>query len=75
MDEKPDLEPNPIAHGMMWVHRIMTAALMLVIPPFVGNWLDKHWAMSPWLLILGTLMGMAASSWHFYRILVALSKE
>ena len=66
---------SPIAQGMVWVSQIMTASLVLVIPPFVGNWLDKTYQTSPLLLIFGALFGVLASGWHFYKIFVALTKE
>jgi F0F1-type ATP synthase assembly protein I len=66
---------SPFAEGMMWVNRILTASLVLVIPPFVGNWLDGKYQTSPLLLILGALFGLIAAAWHYYKIAVALSKE
>lgn len=66
---------SPFAKAMGWVSQIFTASLALVIPPFVGNWLDQKYQTFPLLFILGALFGAVASGWHFYKIFLALSKE
>jgi F0F1-type ATP synthase assembly protein I len=66
---------SPIAQAMGWVNQIITASLVLVVPPFTGNWLDRRLDTFPLWFIVGAVFGVVASGWHFYKIFVALTKE
>jgi F0F1-type ATP synthase assembly protein I len=63
------------AKAIGWVNQIITASLVLVLPVVAGNWLDRTFHASPLYLVLGALLGFVAAGWHFYKIIVAISKD
>jgi F0F1-type ATP synthase assembly protein I len=48
---------SPLSVGFEWLSRITTVSLEMVLPGLFGHVLDRHWGTSPWLLILGTILG------------------
>ncbi len=42
-------------------------ALPLVIFALLGRWLDKKFATSPWLFLLGIILAVTISSYLVYR--------
>ena len=48
----------------------------LVVPillgAFVGNWLDSRFDTDPWLLLVGSLLGIAVGSYTFLRTVISL---
>lgn len=51
----------------------VTIPFVLAIPPvigwFIGDWLDKKWDTSPYLMIIFLLLGFTAGIREFIRIL------
>lgn len=70
----PPDDRSQTAKALGWVNQIIAASLVLVIPVVGGNWLDGKYNTSPLCLILGALFGFAASGWHFYKLIVSISK-
>lgn len=66
---------SPFAQAMGWANQIITASLVLVVPPLLGNWLDRWLGTFPLYFILGAVFGVVSAAWHFYKIFVALTKE
>lgn len=56
-----------------------TAGLVLVIATVIGwwfgQWLDKKFGTEPWLMLVFTLMGIAAGFIEMFRIVLQISKE
>ncbi len=54
-----------------------TAGIVLVVATFIGyffgQWLDRKFGTGPWLMLLFTLMGMAAGFIEVFRIVRQLS--
>jgi len=48
----------PMVVAMQWVSRITTISFMMLIPAGIGYWLDDVWGTSPWVLIVGVVLGM-----------------
>ena len=53
--------------------------LVLVISTAIGylfgSWLDRKFGTEPWLMLLFTLMGIAAGFIEMFRIVLQISKE
>ena len=70
MAPSPDREPE--------YNALRTAGLLLAIPTllivsplvgfFLGGWLDRRFGTSPWLGIIGLILGFAAAGRETYRI-------
>jgi ATP synthase protein I len=41
----------------------------------LGYWLDQKLDTSPWLLLGGSLMGIVAGFYHFFKIVLYLDKK
>ena len=56
-----------------------TAGLVLVISIFIGwaigRWLDKLLGTDPWLMMVLTLMGIAAGFIEMFRIVLQISED
>ena len=50
-------------------------AISVVLWVFVGQWLDKRFATSPWLLILSLFLGGGLSFYNMYTKLMAVLKR
>ena len=60
MGGPPQDERSALAQGYMWASRVTSISLQAVIPAGIGYWLDGRWGTSPWLLIVGTVIGFAS---------------
>jgi ATP synthase protein I len=40
----------------------------------LGYWLDRRWGTTPWLLLLGSMLGIGAGFYQFYKT-VAVRKK
>jgi len=50
----------------------------LVVPVllgvFAGRWLDSRWGTRPWLLIVGSLLGMVVGFYSFLRRVIPMGR-
>ena len=53
----------------------LVLAVSIAIGYFVGSWLDKVFHTAPWLMLILTLMGIAAGFIEVVRIASALSGD
>ena len=56
-----------------WVHQITAIALEMALPAGAGYWLDKKWGSSPWLLLVGTGVGLATAALSFTQMVKKMS--
>lgn len=50
-------------------------AATIVICVFIGRWLDQVLNTSPWVLVLGAFIGVAAGLYSFIKTVMALGKK
>ncbi len=41
----------------------------------LGYWLDERWNTKPWLLLAGSLFGIATGFYHFFKTILFLEQE
>lgn len=51
-----------------------TLAATVLLGLGVGYWLDQRLETSPWLLLLGGLLGIGAALYQFFKTVAGLSK-
>lgn len=54
---------NPMAQALIWVSRITTVGLEMVLPALAGGWLDRRFNTSFWTPV-GLVFGVVAGFWH-----------
>lgn len=64
--EKPS---SPLPEAMRWVSEITTIAFEMALPPILGNYGDKWFHTSPWLVLGGALLGLGIGMSHLIRII------
>lgn len=50
-------------------------ALTVVVLFFVGDWLDKKWGTSPWLMLVGLFIGIVGGLIKFSRTALEAGRE
>jgi F0F1-type ATP synthase assembly protein I len=70
MDNMPD-DLDSYARAMVWVSRITSIAVMMVLPGAVGYWADMRIGTKPVFLILGVILGFVGGMWQ----LIGLTKH
>lgn len=64
-----------MASAMRWVSEITSGGLMMVLPSLAGWWLDGQLRSAPWCLVVGGMLGLAASFLHILKITGALKSS
>ena len=64
---------SPQAAEVMGVGLQFAGAILLFL--FIGRWLDDRFGTTPWLLILGVMVGAGGGFYSMYRRLVILPRE
>lgn len=73
MAEKPSADqPTPWKRYLRFSSLGIELGLSVMIGLIGGQWLDKYFGTTPWLLLLGLLFGMAAGVLSMLRALKAL---
>jgi len=47
----------------------------MVVGVGIGYWLDGKLGTKPWLLLAGSLLGMASGFYHFFKIVLHLDRR
>lgn len=55
---------SPMAIAQIWISRVLTVSLEMVVPGLIGIWLDSRFDSSPWLTLAGFAVGMPFGFWH-----------
>jgi len=72
--EKDDKNKTFSALSLAW-ELGYSIALPLVIFALLGRWLDKKFATSPWLFLLGIILAVTISSYLVYRKTMEIIKK
>ena len=55
--------PSPLAYMGLGIE--LVAPILLGV--FVGRWLDGRWGTKPWLLVVGSVLGLVLGFYSFLR--------
>jgi ATP synthase protein I len=50
-------------------------AVAILLGVFAGQWLDRRWGTSPWLLVVGAVLGAVTGFYKLYRDLTASQRR
>jgi len=70
-DDRDQDGRNALARGYVLASRVMSIGFQMVIPVGIGWWIDSVWKTTPWLMLLGIVVGFAVAMME----LVQLSRE
>ena len=63
---------GPRSSGLRSAGLLLAIPTLLIVSPlvgfFLGNWLDKRFRTSPWLMIAGLVLGFVAAGRETYQI-------
>ncbi|MGA2623983.1 MAG: AtpZ/AtpI family protein [Bacteroidota bacterium] len=51
----------------------LAAAVVMMF--FVGRWLDQRWGTTPWMMLVGTMVGAAAGFYQFIKTVNDVNKR
>ena len=68
----PGPKEDPPYEGLRSAGLLLAIPTILIVSPlvgfFIGNWLDRRFNTSPWLVIVGLILGFVAAGRETYRI-------
>ena len=64
-----------MAAAMIWVHTVTTIGGEMALPAYFGYWLDQRWQTSPWLVIVGAILGFVLAMYHIFQIAGVIGKQ
>jgi ATP synthase protein I len=56
-------------------YAIAQVGIEMVVPVGLGWWADERLGSSPWLLVLGVILGFALGLWHLVTLTQALDSR
>jgi F0F1-type ATP synthase assembly protein I len=59
---------SSVSIGIEWASRVSTVGLEFALPPLAGAYVDHRAGTTPWLTLLGVVLGFAAGMTHILRI-------
>lgn len=67
MTSPPD-DRSSVAVAYVWVSRLITVSLEMVLPGVFGLWVDGRLGITPVFTLLGFATGLTWGVWHLVRI-------
>ncbi|MDR3635079.1 MAG: AtpZ/AtpI family protein [Isosphaeraceae bacterium] len=64
---QPERRSN-LSVGIEWASRVSTVGLEFALPPLAGAYCDHRAGTTPWLTLLGVVLGFAVGMMHILRI-------
>jgi len=62
-----DSPSNSMAQALLWVSRITTVGLEMVLPALAGGWLDRQFHTS-FCMPVALVLGVVAGFWHLLQM-------
>ena len=59
---------NAVARGYVLATRVTSIGIQMALPPTIGWWLDTRWATTPWLTIVGVILGFTVSMLELLKL-------
>ena len=59
---------SAMARGYVLASRVMSIGFQMIIPVGVGWWADSAWNTSPWLMLLGVVLGFVVSMMELMQL-------
>jgi hypothetical protein len=59
---------SSLSVGIEWASRVSTLGLEFALPPLAGAYCDRRAGTTPWLTLLGVVLGFAVGMMHILRI-------
>ena len=54
---------------------VLEFAVAILLGVFAGQWLDRRWGTTPWLLVVGAMLGAVVGFYKLYRDLMASQRR
>ncbi len=69
--------PSDLAKGLASPIIAASTSLVVAVAAFtvLGVWLDKRWNTSPWLTLLGAVLGMTGGFISFFKTVLGTTKD
>ena len=67
MDNLPD-DQSSYANAMVWVSRITSIVMEMVLPGVIGYWIDLRLGTKVVFLILGVILGFVGGIWQLIKL-------
>ena len=59
---------SAMARGYVVASRVTSIGIQMAIPPAIGWWADEKFKTSPWLVILGAVLGFVISMLELVKL-------
>jgi F0F1-type ATP synthase assembly protein I len=59
---------SSLSIGLSWASRITALGLEFALPALAGHWIDGRLGTSPWVTLLGCVLGITAGFVHLMQI-------
>ena len=60
---------------MQWASQVTSISLTMALPALFGYWLDGKWGTTPWLVIVGALLGLVTGMRSLIRLADASGRK
>jgi len=68
--DEPQGGPSPWSYAGIGFELVVP----ILLGVFAGNWLDSRWGTRPWLLVVGSLLGIVVGFYSFLRRVIPMGR-